>query len=520
MESKPRYRDVAERPVERQEARPETSEAGRPRKPKFNWKALLAAAVAIVIVWQLYHAFIAGGKSSNSGARGQAPQTTTGAHTSAPAPKPTPTPTVTLGGHKVSAASGPVIVLNPGLVAPGGKVGVVGSGFQPRAAVVVSLVQSSSRTGTVVARGYTSKWGSLYTGFTMPQSQVGGSATVVVRTASGQTASTKLVTPGGVGSVTIVGKAAGKPGSTVGISATGFGPGEKVHVYWGRVAGTPAATLTADSAGHIMASVPVGVAPVGPTTLVLVGTRTQTTATAAYQMLGMYPTTAMHPWAAKAGHPVGFTGGGFVPGEQVLIYLNSTNGMPALTTTANNSGGFSVGFIIPFGLRGKQSLTAVGNQSRAATTSGFQVLPYLPSAQASTYGAMPGTTVSFYATGFAPNEVVLVYANHNQLVTAFRVDSKGAAAAAGSYIVPSSAQGFLHFTLVGQKSGGTAGVKFTVTGSAQGAKVPTQPPYVLPPSLGGKPTASHSPSSPSPGSSPPAGSSPHPTSSPTATSSR
>jgi hypothetical protein len=518
MQSKPRYRDVAERPVE---PRPETSEISRPDKPKkskLNWKSLLAAAVAVVIVWQLYHAFIAGGKS-NTGARSQGPSASSGAPQSTPVPKPTPTPTVTLGGHKISAASGPVIVLNPGLVAPGGKVGVVGSGFQPGTAVTVSLVLSGSRTGTVVGRGYTSKWGSLYSGFTMPQSQVGGSATVIVTTAGGQTASTKLVTPGGVGSVTIVGKAAGKPGSTVGISATGFGPGEKVHVFWGRVAGTPADTLTADSAGHIMAQVPVGVAPVGPTTLVLVGTRTQTTATAAYQMLGMYPSTIMHPWAAKAGHPVGFTGGGFVPGEQVLIYLNSTNGMPAMTTTADSTGGFKVGFIIPFGLKGKQSLTAVGNQSRAATTSGFDVLPYLPSAQASTYGAMPGTTVSFYATGFAANEVVLVYANHNQLVTAFRVNSKGAAAAAGSYIVPSS-QGYLHFTLVGQKSGGVAGVKFAVTGSAQGATVPTQPPYTLPPSLGGKPTTpARSPSSPSPGHSSPAGSSPHPTSAPTGNSS-
>src|SRR5215469_5040878 len=274
MQSKPRYRDVAERPAETRPQGSEISKAGtpgRPKKSKLNWKSLLAVAVVAVILWQLYNAFISGGKSS--GARSHGPAAATGAPTAKPIPKPTPTPTVTLGGHKISAASGPVIVLNPGLVAPGGKVGVVGSGFQPGTSVTVSLVLSGSRTGTVVARGYTSKWGSLYSGFTMPQSQVGGSATVVVTTAGGQTASTKLVTPGGVGSVTIVGKAAGKPGSTVGISATGFGPGEKVHVFWGRVAGTPADTLTADSAGHIMASVPVGVAPVGPTTLVLVGTK-------------------------------------------------------------------------------------------------------------------------------------------------------------------------------------------------------------------------------------------------------
>src|SRR5260221_13722826 len=236
-------------------------------------------------------------------------------------------------------------------------------------------------------------------------------------------------------------------------------------------------------------------------------------------MLAMYPSTAMHRWALKAGHNVSFTGGCCAAGARVLIYLTWASGRPALPTTAGSSGGFSVAFVVPFGLRGKQTLTAIGNQSRAATTSGFAVLPYLPSAQASTYGAMPGTTVSFYATGFAANEVVLVYAGHNQLVTAFRVNSKGSAAAAGSYVVPSSA-GSLHFTLVGQKSGGTAGVKFPVTGGGQGVTVPPQPPYVLPPSLGGKPTPSQSPSSPSPGSSSPAGSSPHPTSAPPATSGR
>ncbi|HEX4661299.1 MAG TPA: hypothetical protein VH307_28220 [Streptosporangiaceae bacterium] len=501
MESKPKERVIVEHPVE---IETETTETSRPKRRKAGWKSLLAVAIVIVIVWQLYHAFIQGGKTSNAGSRSQQPGAT---GTAPPTPKPTPTPTVTLGGHPVSAASGPVIILNPGLVAPGGKVGVVGSGFSPHAAVVVSLVLSGSRTGTVVARTGTSKWGGLYSGFTMPASLVGGSATVVAKAANGQTATAKLVTPGGVGSVKIVGKAAGPPGSTVTVSATGFGPGEKIHVFWGRVAGTPASILTAGSNGDVSASVPVGVAPVGPTTLVLVGTRTQTTATAAYQMIGMYPTTVMHPWAVKAGHPVGFTGSGFVPGEQVLIFLNSTGGMPALTTTAGSTGAFRIGFIVPFGLKGKQSLTAVGNQSRAATTSGFSVLPYMPQAQASTYGAMPGTTVSFYVKGFAANEVVLVYtgggsSGSGKLVTAFRVNSNGSAAAAGTYVIPSNVQGALHFSLVGQKSGGTAGIKFAVTGGS-GVTVPPQPPYVLPPSLGGKAPA-RSPNrsaSPSPGSS-------------------
>jgi hypothetical protein len=190
---------------------------------------------------------------------------------------------------------------------------------------------------------------------------------------------------------------------------------------------------------------------------------------------------------------VTMTGTGFAPGEQVLIYLNSSNGVPALTPTAGSNGAISVNFSVPFGLKGKQSLLAIGNQSRASVRSSFTVLPYMPSAQASTYGALPGTTVSFYAKGFAANEVVLVYTD-GKLVTAFRVNSQGSASAQGSYVVPSGVANAVIFKLVGKQSGGNAAVKLTIEPGGSN-NVPPQPPYVLPPSLGGKPTSSPSSSS-------------------------
>jgi hypothetical protein len=237
---------------------------------------------------------------------------------------------------------------------------------------------------------------------------------------------------------------------------------------------------------------------------VLVGQKTHTTATAAYQMLGLYPTTTSHPYAVKSGKPVTFTGSSFAPGEQVLIYLNASSGAPALTATANSGGSFSTSFVVPFGLKGSQSLTAVGSQSRAAVSSGFDVLPYNPAAQASTYGAMPGTALTFYANGFAANEVVLVYAGGGRgqtgkLVSAFRVNAMGSASSAGHYIVPSGVGPGLYFNLVGQQSGGSATAKVSVTAPAQPVNVPSQPPYVLPPDLGGKAPAK---SSQSPGQSP------------------
>jgi hypothetical protein len=122
---------------------------------------------------------------------------------------------------------------------------------------------------------------------------------------------------------------------------------------------------------------------------------------------------------------------------------------------------------------------------------------------------MPGTALTFYTNGFAANEVVLVYAGggHGQngkLVTAFRVNSMGSASSAGHYIVPSGVGPSLYFNLVGQQSGGSAVAKISVTAPAQPVNVPSQPPYVLPPSLGGKapPQPSHSSGSSPSGSSP------------------
>lgn len=467
----------------------------RKRRRKIGWRQLVVAAVALVIVWQVGKSVTNhSGKTENANVGGQSSATSSGPST-VPSSQPAPMPTVTLGGHPVAAGGGPVILVNPGLVSPGGQAAVQGSGFDPGAPVTIWLEAGHAGKGTVVAHGVTSKYGTLWTAFTLPMGYTGGSATVVAQQAGGKTATVEIQTPIGIGRATIAGKSAGKPGDTVTISASGFGPGEKIDVFWGRVTGIPVATLTADTSGSVgQAKIQVGVAPVGPTTLVLVGERTKTTATAPYIMLGLYPVLTPHPYAIRAGHAVTLTGTGFAPGEQVQIYLNAASGWPALTATANSTGHLGLNFMVPFGLKGRQVLTAVGEESRAASVSGFTVEPYLPSVQASTYGAMPGTSISFYATGFAANEVVLVYlggghgGGTGRLVTAFRVDGRGDAANAGSYLIPNGG-GAVYFTLVGQESGGTGVAKVGVTAAPAPVNVPPQPPYVLPPSLGGKPTA-------------------------------
>jgi hypothetical protein len=465
-----------------------------PRKGR--WKPILGILVVAVILWQLFSTFRGGGKAASTGtSRGQPAVSTAPSTPMTPTPSASPPARISIGGRPILAGGQPILLLNPGLVAPGGTVSVQGSGFDPGSTVQVRLLATRGQ-GAVMARGKADKYGSIYTHFTLPYSMKGTSTTVVAQeNGSSKSATSQLVTPAGIASVSIDGKAAGKPGNTVTVSATGFGPGEPVNVYWGRISGTPAATLTANSSGSINhASFPVGLAPVGPSTLVLVGTRTSATATAPYQMLGLYPDTTPHPYAIQAGRVMTYSGNGFAPNEQVLIYFNASGGMPALAAQASSTGSFRTSFYVPYGLLGRETLTAVGEQSRASVSTSFTVEPYLPNVQASTYGALPGTSISFYGSGFAANEVVFVYLGRGtggggQLVSAFRVNGRGDASAAGSYVIPGSASGALYFTLVGQTSGGTGVAKVGVTAPQFPVNVPPQPPYVLPPSLGGKPTA-------------------------------
>src|SRR5258708_21835113 len=118
---------------------------------------------------------------------------------------------------------------------------------------------------------------------------------------------------------------------------------------------------------------------------------------------------------------------------------------------------------------------------------------------ASPYGGFPGTTVSFYATGFAGNEVVEVYLGHTQgggnRVGCFRTDDRGNVGAAGSYVIPGNAQtGKMVFALVGTMSGGIGLAPMTVGAPPPPVQVPPQPPFTCP--LDTAPTTPAAPTTP------------------------
>jgi hypothetical protein len=469
---------------------------GRRKRTRISRKRLLLAGVATLLLIAVGRSLLPALGVQAPGLSGPADEPTT-VRTKAP-----PAPTIDLNGVMVHGGGTPMITLNPGLVRLGGTVTVQGSGFDQGSTVEVFLGPSSAAgqkpakspaagaKPRQVATAKAGKYGVFTANFTMP-----GQMTVPVQEVTAQARGSDKVAKADAAVAQGAGQAAlsavvGKPGDTVNLSVKGFAPGEQLDVFWGRINGEPNLTLKADEGGSVgKTPVRVGVTAVGTTSLVVVGKTSGAAASAPFQVLRLYPSIKLAPYAVKATQKITFSGSGFAPGERVLVRLNAAGGQPVMAVETDDAGGFKgAGLVMPFQLKGAQSLVFTGEQSRAAVSSGFTILPFTPQARTNAYGGLPGTVVNFYATQFAPNEAVHVSVKTAKgakpvLVAAFRVDQKGAARAVGQYTVPGDTEDTVVFQLHGQRSDATATINFKVDKSGGPVDIPSAKPYVVPKEL-------------------------------------
>jgi hypothetical protein len=457
--------------------RPQPPRKSRGQRHKLLWVTLGVLAALAVVSWMLNQSLGPGAVTPS---------------TPIPTPAPaTPSPPVTVHSTPVGpigGATGTLILLNPGIVRQGASLGVTGSGFDPRALVDLAIKQQPTDPGQVVSFVQTDKYGTFYGALTVPVTV--GAGTFFIQAAergSHKVAQARGVVQGSTPQLKL-GSQVGKPGDLITVSVHGFSPGEAVKVYWNTIGGQPVAILQTDgggSVGQAPLQVPFG-AP-GLNTFLFVGARSQSMVAASFDLLSLYPTIKLSNYALRADNRLSFSGAGFGPSERVVVFLNSESGQPLAIIQSSPYGTFSHagGFVIPFGFKGRQTLVFVGEESGASVVVRMTVLPYMPQAQTSAYGGLPGTTVSFDASGFARNEVVHVYIGHDQnnagnMVGCFRTDGEGNVAAAGSYVIPGTAQGQLVFQLIGSKSGGVATAKMAVQAAPTAVQVPAQPPFTCP----------------------------------------
>ncbi len=380
----------------------------------------------------------------------------------------------------------PFILFTPGVVRQGAIVSVLVSLFDPKSFIDFSIKQKAGATGKVIGSVQADKSGSFSNvPITVPVNEPYGNFFIEAKQRHSQKSAVSMgfLQNGSVATVklnTIVGKV----GDTLKVSAKGFAPDEQVNVYWNSMATDPIATLTTDQGGGIgQAAIKVPFGAQGDNYFIFMGVKSQTPVTSQFFMLKLYPTVKLSTYSIRADNTLTYSGKGFGPNEMVMVFVNRAEGQPLAIVQTNAYGAFptSPGFLIPFGLKGKQTLLFLGSQSRAANSVAFTVAPYSPDVQPSTYGGSPGTTISFYASGFARNEIVHVYTgNPGKMVSCFKADAKGDAGAAGSYMIPSNVQGKVAFTFTGTKSGGTAIASINVSPAATPVQIPPSPPFTCP----------------------------------------
>ena len=366
----------------------------------------------------------------------------------------------------------PLVLLNPSSARPGSTIGVTGSGFDAGSTVDITLKRSKDDQGKSLGFVQADKSGS-FGGFnmTLPSDYVSGPFIVIAQQHGGGKQAMATGTVAANSPQVTFGTQVGKPGDVIAFSLKGFAPDEAVKVYFNSLTSPVLDTVHTDQSGNLRQdslSVPFGA--IGNNAFIFVGQKSQSPVTVGFLMLNLYPTLSVNTYATRADSTVTFSGKGFGPNERVLIHLNSVQSPPVAVVSADGTGAFknAAAFTIPFQLKGKNTFISIGEQSQAPSTVSIDVLPYTPLAEASTYGGRPGTTVTFYGTGWARDEVVHVFAgqggqSRGDMVSCFMSDAHGNFGAAGSYTVsPTLQAGQLVFTLIGNKSQVPAAAKMQI----------------------------------------------------------
>lgn len=214
--------------------------------------------------------------------------------------------------------------------------------------------------------------------------------------------------------------------------------------------------VTADADGQVSTvSVPVpgGLAP-GAHTLRLAGSTSGRFGRASFELQWQPPTVHLDAYTGKPSHTFGFSGSGFVPGEQVDVYVGAEARDPLTTVTADGRGDINgQNMAIPLVAAGDYRLAFVGRSSQAPVSVGFNVQGFHPWAVLDSYYIAPQSSVGVVGEDFIPGEVVLVYLNSrlSQPVAQVTADGNGHFAANNAFQLP-SLTGNNQLIFVGQQS--------------------------------------------------------------------
>jgi hypothetical protein len=178
-----------------------------------------------------------------------------------------------------------------------------------------------------------------------------------------------------------------KPKNDVGFVGGGFMPNEVVNVYVGRPGGEHWGTASTNAGGNVEGHFSVPLRTQGDYILYFVGQRSRTPASISLNVQGFHPWVTLDTYAPSVHTRLGFSGQDFVPGEEVLVYLNP-QGSQYLSPGTHSPGQLvarihvdGLGRIVAPrawevpDLKGNNTLAFVGKESGVVVTTSFIVMP-------------------------------------------------------------------------------------------------------------------------------------------------
>lgn len=269
--------------------------------------------------------------------------------------------------------------------------------------------------------------------------------------------STPLPTHAAAGYVTLD-SWSGHSGVSLTVSGGGWDTGETVSIYFGSIAGSPAAqTTVVDGMFEVAATVPVS--SQGPLPVIARSSDGDEAANSYY----VVPFTGDISISAPSHTPGGIieiSGTGFAPSEGITATLASATAGLGADANGNFEG---LTLTIPSLSEGVYLLRVAGTSSGTEAVHYFWVDNFWPNAAPSAWYVEPGNTLSFSGSGFSPFETITISEASGASIPSITTDAIGAFTGAGEFTIPGSFRNQQKtFTLTGASSGATAQITVTV----------------------------------------------------------
>jgi len=325
---------------------------------------------------------------------------------------------------------------------------VAGSGFAPNESVTLQAGNGSTTQATANALGVISA------PVFVPFSALGSATITAIGATSNAKASVGITLAKFYPTITPSTYYA-FPGSSISFKGSGFVPNESVTV----LAGGATTTIMANAAGTFTtATTTVPFTKVSSISYTFSGAMSGNPVSSVIGIGTLSPYLNSDSYSANPGQVIHMTGYTFAPGETVTI----TAGSFSTTTVANAAGNTSaVAITVPYSSGSSLKVVFTGNSSGVSSSLSLALGAFYPSVVASNYYAVPGSTITLTASGFAPNETLHVMTGISASSTATAM-TNALGEASIPVVLSYGATGKLVYTVSGMTSGVSAGTTISL----------------------------------------------------------